>query len=103
MQHGKTEFHLTLPKFLEELSKVSVSSASTVVSPMPGICDKVLVKVGDHVKANQTVAVIIAMKMEYQLKAPRDGIVKSAVTAGKNVAKDQVVIAFEEEEQAETK
>lgn len=65
---------------------------------MPGILDKVLVKVGDQVKAGEPVAVIIAMKMEHVLKAPRDGVVKSvAGAAGSNVAKGAAVVTFVDE------
>lgn len=67
---------------------------------MPGICDKILVKPGDHVEANQPVAVIIAMKMEYVLKAPRNGIVESVnAELGKSVAKGEVIVKFEENEE----
>lgn len=80
------------------MNSVGKSSGSTVVSPMPGVCDKVLVKVGDKVEAGMPVAVIIAMKMEYVLKAPRDGIVKLVgAQVGKNMAKGEIVVAFEEE------
>lgn len=69
---------------------------------MPGVCDKVLIKAGDHVVAKQPVAVIIAMKMEYVLKAPKDGIVKSVnASVGKSVAKGDVIVAFEEETEQE--
>lgn len=92
-----------LPKFLNQISVgESTASGSTVVSPMPGVCDKVLVKAGDHVEAKQPVAVIIAMKMEYVLKAPKDGIVKSVnASIGKSVAKGDVIVAFEEEAEQE--
>lgn len=74
------------------------SSGSTIVSPMPGVCDKIMVKVGDEVEAGTPVAVIIAMKMEYVLKAPRNGVVKSiGAQVGKNMAKGAVVVAFHEE------
>lgn len=64
---------------------------------MPGVCDKILVKAGDHVEANTPVAVIIAMKMEYVLKAPRDGIVKSVSSKlGVNVAKGEIIVKFED-------
>lgn len=89
-----------LPKFLNQISVgESTTSGSTVVSPMPGVCDKIMVKPGDHVEAKQPVAVIIAMKMEYVLKAPKDGVVKSVnASVGKSVTKGAVIVAFEEEE-----
>lgn len=65
---------------------------------MPGICDKILVKVGDSIEANTPVAIIIAMKMEYVLKAPRNGVVKSIYSElGKNVAKGEIIVTFEDE------
>lgn len=87
------------PKFLSEQGAGGdgASVSSKVVSPMPGVLDKVLVKVGDDVRAGEPVAVIIAMKMEHVLKAPRDGRVKSvAGAAGSNVAKGAAVVTFEE-------
>lgn len=64
---------------------------------MPGICDKILVQIGDVVKQNQPVAVIIAMKMEYVLKAPCNGSVKTInAQLGKNVAKGDLIVAFDE-------
>jgi len=50
-------------------------------APIPGKLVKLLVKVGDRVKAGQTLAVLEAMKMENELRAPRDAAV-AAVHAG---------------------
>jgi biotin carboxyl carrier protein len=48
---------------------------SEVVAPMPGRIVKVLVTRGDKVKARQPLVVVEAMKMENELRAPRDGVV----------------------------
>lgn len=98
---GQSKFELVKPKFLEADGEFgSGGGASKVVSPMPGLLDKILVKPGDQVKKGDPVAVIIAMKMEHVLKAPRDGVVKSvAGNAGINVAKNEAVVTFEEETQ----
>ncbi|XP_063705563.1 methylcrotonoyl-CoA carboxylase subunit alpha, mitochondrial [Culicoides brevitarsis] len=100
---GQSKFELVKPKFLEANGDLgSGSGASKVVAPMPGLLDKLLVKVGDQVKKGEPVAVIIAMKMEHVLKAPRDGVVKSvAGEAGMNMTKNQAVVTFEEEESKE--
>ena len=45
-------------------------------SPMPGKIVAVLVKEGDAVKQGQGVVVVEAMKMENELRAPREGVVK---------------------------
>lgn len=67
------------------------------MSPMPGVLDKVFVKPCDNVKVGDPLAVIIAMKMEHVLKAPRDGVVKSiGGKPGDNVAKGAAIVIFEE-------
>lgn len=46
-------------------------------APMTGRVAKVAVAVGAKVAAGQTLVVLEAMKMEYRIAAPRDGIVES--------------------------
>ena len=64
MQNGKFQFTVPTPKFVNELSKESGVKEGAAVSPMPGVVDKVFVKVGDTVAAGDPLLVIIAMKME---------------------------------------
>lgn len=59
-QNGKTELELVQPAFLSA-EDMSSSTASSVVSPMPGVLDKLLVKPGDVVKAGDPLAVIIGI------------------------------------------
>jgi biotin carboxyl carrier protein len=67
-----------------------------VQSPMPGKVVKVLVAVGDEVKAGQGVVVVEAMKMENELKAPKDGKVKSvAVKEGQPVEAGQTLATLD--------
>src|SRR5688500_15612435 len=47
----------------------------SIKAPMPGRVVRVLVAAGDHVKAHQPVVIVEAMKMENELRTPRDGIV----------------------------
>ncbi|MFN0022294.1 MAG: acetyl/propionyl/methylcrotonyl-CoA carboxylase subunit alpha [Parvularculaceae bacterium] len=51
------------------------AGADVVKAPMAGAVTSVSVQQGDRVSKGQTVATIEAMKMEHQLKAPRDGVV----------------------------
>jgi geranyl-CoA carboxylase alpha subunit len=51
------------------------AAADAVLAPMSGAVTSLAVKAGDSVAKGQTVATIEAMKMEHQLKAPRDGVV----------------------------
>lgn len=53
-----------------------------VTAPLPGVILDIKVKVGDAVKAGQTVAVLEAMKMENEIEATASGTV-TAVNAGK--------------------
>ena len=48
---------------------------------MPGKVVKVLVKVGDEVKARQGLVVVEAMKMENELRSPKDGRVTEVLVA----------------------
>lgn len=51
----------------------------TVNSPLPGSVVEVKVKVGDSVKAGDTLLIIEAMKMENEILAPSDGKVTSVL------------------------
>ena len=55
---------------------VAAQHASSVSSPMPGLLMKLPVTIGTRVSAGQTLAIVEAMKMQNELRAPRDGIVE---------------------------
>jgi len=48
-----------------------------IIAPMSGAIIAVEVAPGDTVKEGQDLVVMTAMKMEYRLKAPKDGVIKS--------------------------
>lgn len=58
-------------------SAAPCASGTAVLSPMPGSVLDILPKVGDHVAAGQTVALLEAMKMEIEIKAESAGVVSS--------------------------
>lgn len=99
LDNGKLSFELVQPKFLNALSdQHSGAGGNKIVAPMPGVLEKILVKPGDTVKKGDSLAVLIAMKMEHILKAPQDAIIKSIGGAeGDNIAKGAAVIIFEDE------
>jgi biotin carboxyl carrier protein len=67
-----------------------------VVSPMPGKIVRVLVKPGDQVTARQGLVVVEAMKMENELRAPRDGRVREVSAAeGQSVEAGAVLVVVE--------
>jgi biotin carboxyl carrier protein len=55
--------------------KFTVEGRQLVTAPMPGKLVKVLVKPGDKVTTGQGILVVEAMKMENELKSPKDGVV----------------------------
>jgi geranyl-CoA carboxylase alpha subunit len=68
-----------------------------VIAPMHGLLLEVLVQPGDKVSKGQTLAVLEAMKMHYEIQAEIDGTVAEVTTvAGKQVAADDVLIDINE-------
>ncbi|WP_148821232.1 biotin/lipoyl-containing protein [Campylobacter concisus] len=91
-------------KSITEVEGKSVKSAKNatagatendIVASLPGAVHKILVSAGDHVKKGQAVVVLEAMKMEIEVKAPKDGVIGSIeVSKGQSVANNQVVAKF---------
>jgi len=91
-------------KSITEVEGKSVKSAKSaaagttendIVASLPGAVHKILVSAGDHVKKGQAIVVLEAMKMEIEVKAPKDGIIASIeVEKGQSVANNQVVARF---------
>jgi len=70
-----------------------------VIAPMHGLLLEVMVKPGDEVSKGQTLAVLEAMKMHYEIQAEIDGTVAGVTAvAGKQVATDDVLIDINENE-----
>jgi biotin carboxyl carrier protein len=74
----------------------SSATRRAVVSPLPGKVLQVLVKTGDQVKQGQVVAVVEAMKMENDVKCPRDGkIVEVHTSEGQAVQRGDKLATVE--------
>ena len=64
-------------------------------SPMPGLIVAVPVKAGDEVKKGQTVVILESMKMENELKAPRNGVVQRVeISKGQSVEQNKVLLTI---------
>jgi biotin carboxyl carrier protein len=64
----------------------TVEGRQTIVSPMAGRVVKVLVRAGDEVKRGQPLVVVEAMKMENELRSPKDGkVVEVQAAEGQTV------------------
>lgn len=57
--------------------KAAPAGANAVTAPLPGTITQILVKVGQQVKAGDTVVMMEAMKMENSITAEFDGTVKA--------------------------
>ncbi len=81
--------------FSTSLAGTSSADPISIKAPMPGRVMRVLVAVGDRVIARQGVVVVEAMKMENELRSPRDGVVKEvAAVAGAAVETGAVLVVI---------
>ncbi len=70
--------------------------AITVKAPLPGNIFKILVKEGDTIVKGDTLLVMEAMKMENNVLAEKEGVVKSIkVAVGDAVLQNDVIIEME--------
>ena len=82
---GGREFHATVlsdgtshqrhPHRVERAA-APMEGRQNIVAAMPGRVVRVLVAPGDRVAARQPVVVVEAMKMENEIRAPKDGVVR---------------------------
>ncbi len=64
-----------------------------IKSPLPGTIIKILIAVGDTVKKGDNMLIMEAMKMENNILAEKDGVVKSIkVSVGDNVLQNDVLL-----------
>jgi 3-methylcrotonyl-CoA carboxylase alpha subunit len=77
-QAGATRIRLIQPLAHAESAQ---DEQGGLTAPMPGKVVSFAVKVGDKVKAGQSLAVMEAMKMEHTIAAPKDGIVQELLYA----------------------
>jgi biotin carboxyl carrier protein len=107
-QHGEYQVqmrgHLFTGHVLDERAQLLASrrgglNADTgeisIKAPMPGLIVTVPVREGDEVKAGQTVIILESMKMQNELKAPRDGVVQRiSVEAGHSVEQNKLLVTI---------
>ncbi|XP_053421231.1 methylcrotonoyl-CoA carboxylase subunit alpha, mitochondrial [Nycticebus coucang] len=94
---GSVEIGIPVPKYLSSVS--SEETQGGTIAPMTGTIEKVFVKAGDKVKAGDSLMIMIAMKMEHTVKAPRDGTIRKVFYAeGSQANRHTPLVDFEEEE-----
>ena len=76
-----------------------VTGDAAIKSPMPGLIVAVLVEEGQLVSKGDQIVILESMKMENELRSPRDGVVKRLhVQPGASVEKDQLLATVGEQE-----
>ena len=80
-------------------SKIGVGAAFAareVKAAMPGKVVRILVRAGEAVVAGQGLLILEAMKMQNELRSPRDGVVAAVrVQEGNTVTSGQVLVTLE--------
>lgn len=70
----------------------SVMTGGEILSPLPGLILKLLVKEGDKVSAGQPVAIMEAMKMENEIESPITGTVQEIVASEGDTILENAII-----------
>ena len=79
-----------------QTSAPSTGGSGEVLSPLPGLILNVMAKVGDTVKNGQNIMIMEAMKMENDVQATKDGVIKTInVKNGDNVSEGDVLATIE--------
>ena len=77
-------------------STSNVNTNNAVKAPLPGVITSIEVAVGDEVKVGDTLLVLAAMKMAYNIEAEKDGKVTAIlVQAGQSVMEDDALVVIE--------
>ncbi|MDX1991291.1 MAG: biotin/lipoyl-containing protein [bacterium] len=96
--------HLFAARVLDERAQLMASRRGggftetgeiTIRAPMPGLVVAIPVSEGDTVKAGQTVVILESMKMQNELKSPRDGTVQRiSAEAGQTVEQKKILVTI---------
>ncbi|MBK7704951.1 MAG: hypothetical protein IPN69_13020 [Acidobacteria bacterium] len=97
---GKHQLEVKLydPKRLRgsAASEESADGIAEIKTAMPGRMVRILAQVGDAVKHGDGVVVVEAMKMQNEMKSPKDGVVKEIrFEEGSNVNAGEVLAVIE--------
>uniref|UniRef100_A0A671SSS7 Methylcrotonoyl-CoA carboxylase subunit alpha, mitochondrial n=1 Tax=Sinocyclocheilus anshuiensis TaxID=1608454 RepID=A0A671SSS7_9TELE len=96
---GSAQVDVPVPKFLAGVSGSSAQGGA--VAPMTGTIEKVLVKAGDSVQKGDPLMVMIAMKMEHTIRAPKAGVIKKVFfKEGSQASRHAALVEIEQEEGA---
>ena len=83
-----------MKKFIKEKVSKGLQGRQIIETQMPGLILKVLVEKGQEVKTGDPLLILVAMKMENEIKSPKDGVVQEIfISDGQTVGTgDKLVI-----------
>ncbi|PLX66199.1 MAG: acetyl-CoA carboxylase biotin carboxyl carrier protein subunit [Denitrovibrio sp.] len=65
-----------MKRLMKMRTNVGLEGRQVIEAQMPGYIWKILVEKGQEVKAGEPLMILVAMKMENEIKAPKDGVVE---------------------------
>ena len=84
------------PSNVKSAPAAATAAGATLKSPLPGTILDVFCKEGDSVKAGQRLFLLEAMKMENNIDAEKDGVIKEVrVHRSDSVMEGDVLVVFE--------
>jgi biotin carboxyl carrier protein len=85
-----------MKKFIKERVAKGLQGRQVIETQMPGLILKVLVEKGQEVKTGDPLMILVAMKMENEIRAPKDGTVQELfVQEGKTVGSGDKLVIIE--------
>jgi biotin carboxyl carrier protein len=100
VKHKNNSFSVSVIDEMQRMrlthAKAGAVGRQVIVTQMPGVIQKVYVSVGHAVHAGDPLCVLVAMKMENEIRSPIDGIVKEVYIAdGDKVAVGDKMVVVE--------
>ncbi len=74
--HYDVEILDEMKRLMKMRTSSSVEGRQVIEAQMPGYIWKMLKEVGDEVKAGEPIMILVAMKMENEIKSPKDGVIQ---------------------------
>ena len=91
-----TSYETLLTKSFRRRKPYAKKDPKRLTAFIPGVIQHIYVRKGERVKWGQPVIILEAMKMQNDVPAPIDGIVKDIhVSRGSQVAKGELLMEFE--------
>lgn len=87
----KNKFDVLIEQF--GLRNKASDHSGEILAQIPGLVSRIEIQLGEKVKVGDTLCILEAMKMENEIKSPKNGIIKKInVNSGTNVEKGDLLM-----------